>query len=136
MILCRGAHFHWIYSLSALLKMYWCSLNFRQTLNFMELKIWEIWTETPFYLSIISYSFCFVLALKIAFGSLYSYEVDAEILNNNLIPVLAASRMFQLDGLLQHCEESMLDLICADNVCHFYEAATRYDLSLVRERWD
>ena len=38
-------------------------------------------------------------ALDIAFGSLYSYEVDVDVLNSNLVAVLAASRMFQLDGL-------------------------------------
>ena len=74
-------------------------------------------------------------ALDIAFGSLYSYEVDVSILTENLISVLAASRMFQLDGLLQHCEDSMLETICTDNVCKFYDAASRYGLTVVQERY-
>jgi len=73
-------------------------------------------------------------ALEIAFGSLYSYEVDVDILNNNLIPVLAASRMFQLDGLLQHCEESMLETISPDTVCKYHEASARYGLPLVESK--
>lgn len=73
-------------------------------------------------------------ALDIAFGSLYSYEVDVELLTKNLIPVLAASRMFQLDGLLQHCEDTMLETICAEYVCQYYDASTRYGLVLVKER--
>ncbi|XP_066935119.1 germ cell-less protein-like 1 [Clytia hemisphaerica] len=75
-----------------------------------------------------------IKALDIAFGSLYSYEVDSDLLMENLIPVLAASRMFQLDGLLQHCEDSMVETICSDNVCKYHDAATRYDLVVVKER--
>ena len=77
----------------------------------------------------------YILALDIAFGSLYSYEVDSDMLMENLIPVLAASRMFQLDGLLQHCEDSMVETICSDNVCKYHDAATRYDLVVVKERF-
>lgn len=73
--------------------------------------------------------------MDIAFGSLYSYEVDVDALMKNLIPVLAASRMFQLDGLLQHCEESMLETISADSVCKYYDAANRYGLKIVQERF-
>jgi len=75
-----------------------------------------------------------VEALNIAFGSLYSYEVNTIELNKNLVEVLAASRMFQLDGLLVHCEESMLQLISAETVCQFHQAAKRYGLEVVQEK--
>lgn len=74
-----------------------------------------------------------VKALDIAFGSLYSFEVNTDLLMENLIPVLAASRMLQLDGLLQHCEDSMLETISANKVCKYYDAATRYDMATVKD---
>jgi len=82
------------------------------------------------------HAYIYFLALDIAFGSLYSFEVNADLLMKNLIPVLAASRMFQLDGLLQHCEDSMIETICADNVCKYHDAASRYDLGIVQDRLD
>ena len=75
-----------------------------------------------------------LVALDIAFGSLYSFEVNGDLLMGNLIPVLAASQMFQLDGLLQHCEESMIETISADNVCKYYDASSRYELLGIQQR--
>ena len=85
-------------------------------------------------MSLFSINFLCFIALDIAFGSLYSYEVDVRILTDNLIPVLAASAMFQLDGLLHHCEDTMLETISAENVCKFYAATARYGLTVVEKR--
>ena len=76
----------------------------------------------------------YILALDIALGSLYCHELDTTRLTNHLIPTLAASCMLQLDGLQQHCEESMLETLCGENVCEYYEAAERYNLTHVNER--
>ena len=65
---------------------------------------------------------------------MYRYEVDVEVLIANLISVIAAARMFDLDGLLKHCEDTVLETISAENVCTYYEASQRYGLTEVSKK--
>ncbi|XP_065670717.1 germ cell-less protein-like 1 isoform X3 [Hydra vulgaris] len=79
-------------------------------------------------------SFITSKALDIVFGSMYRYEVDVEVLIANLIPVIAAARMFDLGGLLKHCEDTVLETINAENVCIYYDASQRYGLTEVSKK--
>ena len=80
-------------------------------------------------------SFCFRLtALDIAFGSLYSDEVDIIILRDHVIPTLAAARLLDLSGLLRMCEDVMTETLSASTVCGYYDAAARYGLMKVESK--
>ncbi|CAK8696766.1 unnamed protein product [Clavelina lepadiformis] len=63
-------------------------------------------------------------ALHITFGSLYTDEVI--ILPGQVISVLAAASLLQLESLMQQCSEVMVSAICCDNVYHFYNEARLY----------
>lgn len=71
------------------------------------------------------------LALKTAFGSLYRDYVFIKPVE--VIGVLAAAFLLQLDGLKQQCLTLMSNTISGDTVCSYYEACCRYDVENLKE---
>lgn len=73
-------------------------------------------------------------ALHIAFGSLYSDEVDVNILREHVIPTLAAARLLDLTGLLTVCQDVMMETLSATTVCKYHQAACTYALMDVERK--
>ncbi|XP_065071830.1 germ cell-less protein-like 1 [Rhopilema esculentum] len=73
-------------------------------------------------------------ALDIAFGSLYSDEVDVNILRSHVIPTLAAARLLDLTGLLVVCQDVMMETLSASTVCRYHQAACTYALTEVERK--
>lgn len=73
-------------------------------------------------------------ALDIAFGSLYSDEVNVSRLREHVIPTLAAARLLDLTGLLVFCQDVMMETLNAVTVCKYHEAACTYALLEVEKR--
>ncbi|XP_025836534.1 protein germ cell-less [Agrilus planipennis] len=72
-----------------------------------------------------------VESLQIVFGSLYNDEV---ILNpKDIVPVLAAATMFQLDGIIEKCTEVMMETINPKTVFTYYDAASQYGHKKLKE---
>jgi len=63
-------------------------------------------------------------ALNTAFGFLYSDDI--EVLPKEAKSILAAASLIQLEGLMQSCSEVMVESVCSENVCDFYESARLY----------
>lgn len=79
-------------------------------------------------------SLFFLLALDVAFGSLYSDEVDVNVLRDHVIPTLAAARLLDLTGLLAVCQDVMMETLNATTVCRYHQAACTYALLEVERR--
>jgi len=73
-------------------------------------------------------------ALDISFGSLYSDEVDVNILREHVIPTLAAARLLDLSGLLTVCQDVMMETLNASTVCKYHQAASTYALLEVEKK--
>ena len=78
----------------------------------------------------------FIKALDIAFGSLYSDEVDVNMLREHVIPTLAAARLLDLAGLLMVCQDVMMETLNAFTVCKYHQAACTYALLEVEKKYD
>ena len=77
----------------------------------------------------------FPTALDISFGSLYSDEVDVNILREHVIPTLAAARLLDLSGLLTVCQDVMMETLNASTVCKYHQAASTYALLEVEKKY-
>ncbi|MEE6479118.1 hypothetical protein FKM82_012139 [Ascaphus truei] len=73
-----------------------------------------------------------LLALQVAFGSLY--RDDVLIKPSRVIAILAAACMLQLDGLIQQCGETMKETISVQTVCSYSTAAGVYGLDSVKKK--
>ncbi|XP_033735521.1 germ cell-less protein-like 1 isoform X2 [Pecten maximus] len=71
----------------------------------------------------------FHLALKIAFGSLYKDYVFIKPVQ--VVSVLAAAMLLQLEGLIDQCESMMKETISGQTVCSYYIASSRYALQTI-----
>lgn len=71
-------------------------------------------------------------ALQVAFGSLY--RDDVLIKPSQVISILAAASMLQLDGLIQQCGEAMKETISVKTVCSYHTAAGTYGLDTVKKK--
>ena len=74
--------------------------------------------------------------LETALGSLYSDEVQLP--PGEVVAVVAAAALFQLDGLLTQCAEVMRGCVTPQTVIGFLEAAVAYSLQPVQQccrRW-
>ncbi|XP_064421598.1 germ cell-less protein-like 1 [Latimeria chalumnae] len=71
-------------------------------------------------------------ALQVAFGSLY--RDDVLIKPSQVVTILAAACMLQLDGLIQQCGETMKETIGVKTICHYYSAAGTYGLDSVKKK--
>ncbi|XP_065845714.1 germ cell-less protein-like 1 [Oscarella lobularis] len=68
-------------------------------------------------------------ALHATFGSLY--KDDVTLTTDEVVSVLATSRMLQVEGLLEQCIGFMTSHITPEVVCVFYQAAREYGLESV-----
>ena len=80
------------------------------------------------------FTFRSFIALDIAFGSLYSDEVDVNVLRGHVIPTLAAARLLDLTGLLAVCQDVMMETLSAITVCKYHQAACTYALMEVERK--
>ncbi|BES87715.1 BTB/POZ domain [Nesidiocoris tenuis] len=71
-------------------------------------------------------------ALNTVFGSFYLDEITVE--PKVVVGVLAASTMFQLEGLIEQCCEIMLETISPLTAVNYYEAACQYGAQNVKEK--
>lgn len=71
-------------------------------------------------------------ALFIAFGCLY--KDDIEIIPNEVVNVLAAASLFSLEGLLNECEQIMMENVNVKTVFLYYDASITYGLQKVTEK--
>ncbi|KAF6208135.1 hypothetical protein GE061_016585 [Apolygus lucorum] len=71
-------------------------------------------------------------ALDTVFGSFYLDEITVE--PRVVIGVLAASTMFQLEGLIEQCCEIMLETISPLTAVKYYQAAGQYGAQNVKEK--
>ncbi|XP_054263074.1 protein germ cell-less-like [Macrosteles quadrilineatus] len=69
-------------------------------------------------------------SLKVVLGSLYQDEVSIE--PADVVGVLAAATMFQLDGLIDQCLCIMVETISPLTATSYYEAASQYGLQRIR----
>ncbi|XP_049807336.1 protein germ cell-less [Schistocerca nitens] len=72
-----------------------------------------------------------VSALQTVFGSLYMDETTLE--PSDIVSVVAAATLFQLEGIIEKCGEVMLETMCAQTAVVYYEAACEYGLNVVKE---
>lgn len=70
-------------------------------------------------------------ALKIAFGSLYKDYVFIKPVQ--VVKVLAAAMLLQLEGLIDQCTFMMKETISDRTVCSYYSASERYGLQTMAE---
>eukprot|EP01137_Pigoraptor_chileana_P027750 Opistho-2@10683 len=63
-------------------------------------------------------------ALSAAFESLYCDDISLSL--SNIVGVLAAATLLQIDGLVQLCAAQMAACMCAGTVSSFYEAGLAY----------
>ncbi|GLG96519.1 Protein germ cell-less [Gryllus bimaculatus] len=70
-------------------------------------------------------------AMYIVLGSLYLDEVTLE--PADVVSVLAAASLFQLDGLIDQCTEIMIETINTETVLTYYESSCEYGLQNVKE---
>eukprot|EP00118_Oscarella_pearsei_P004116 m.17109 g.17109 ORF g.17109 m.17109 type:complete len:470 (+) comp27320_c0_seq3:51-1460(+) len=73
-----------------------------------------------------------VEALHATFGSFY--KDDVSLTSENVISILATSRMFHLEGLLQQCADFMSDHVDPETVCGFHQAAHQYAVEAVESQ--
>lgn len=74
-------------------------------------------------------------ALNTVFGSLYQDELVLD--STEVIPVMAAATLFQLDGLIEQCGEIMIETISIRNVLKYNEVARQYGITpLQRKTFD
>ncbi|XP_014262355.1 protein germ cell-less [Cimex lectularius] len=71
-------------------------------------------------------------ALAAVFGSFYQDEIIVE--PRVVVGVLAASTMFQLEGLIEQCYEIMLETISPITVVQYYHASCRYGAQKVKSK--
>lgn len=69
-------------------------------------------------------------ALNITFGSLYNEDVL--IRPNQVVNILAAARLLQLEELIQQCGSVMKDTISSSTVCKYYTGAVMYGVDDVK----
>ncbi|XP_045213883.1 germ cell-less protein-like 1 [Mercenaria mercenaria] len=69
-------------------------------------------------------------ALKIAFGSLYKDDVFLKPVQ--IVSVLAAATLFQLESLIQQCSIMMKETMSSCAVCVYYSASQEYGLEDMR----
>jgi len=75
-------------------------------------------------------------ALGVTFGALYSDEIDVKA--DIVTSVLAAASLIQLEGLMLHCSEVMIESMRCENVCSYYEASIMYgqkDVQTAAFKW-
>lgn len=72
----------------------------------------------------------FVSALKVVFGSLYLDEVTLE--PANVVGILAAAILFQLDGLIEQSLSIMVEHISPLTAVSYFEAANQYGLQRIK----
>lgn len=70
-------------------------------------------------------------ALKIVLGSLYQDEITVE--PAQVVPVLGAAILFQLDLLIQQCCDIMKESINIQTVTLYYDTAIQYGLESIRK---
>jgi len=70
-------------------------------------------------------------ALHVALGSLYQDEISVE--PAEVIPILAAANLFQLEGLIDQCVIIMEETINVKTVVRYYETALRYGVSAIKK---
>ncbi|XP_060083594.1 germ cell-less protein-like 1 [Ylistrum balloti] len=70
-------------------------------------------------------------ALKITFGSLYKDYVFIKPVQ--VVNVLAAAMLLQLEGLIDQCSNMMRDTISGKTVCSYYTASSRYALKSITQ---
>ncbi|KAL5017969.1 hypothetical protein ScPMuIL_003691 [Solemya velum] len=70
-------------------------------------------------------------ALKIAFGSLYKDGIFMKPVD--VVGVLAAASLLQLDGLIDHCLSMMQDNVSSATLCGYYIGAQTYGMKKVEE---
>lgn len=70
-------------------------------------------------------------ALKIVLGSLYQDEIAVEV--SQVVSVLGAAILFQLDGLIQQCCDIMMETTNVKTVVKYYDAAMEYGLQEIRD---
>ncbi|XP_021365320.1 germ cell-less protein-like 1 [Mizuhopecten yessoensis] len=70
-------------------------------------------------------------ALKIALGSLYKDYVFIKPVQ--VVNVLAAAMLLQLEGLIEQCSSMMKDTISGQTVCLYYIASRRYALQTITQ---
>lgn len=76
------------------------------------------------------------LALLTVFGSFYQDEVSLE--PKDVIPILATSTLFQLQGLIDQCTDIMVETTNIKTVVPYYNAAVSYGVPVVKtaaKRW-
>lgn len=71
-------------------------------------------------------------ALSVVFGSFYLDEVKLE--PCLVVGVLAASTMFQMDGLIEQCCEIMYESVSPVTAVQYHQAACSYGLQKVKEK--
>lgn len=69
-------------------------------------------------------------ALKTVFGSFYLDEITLE--PNDIIGVIAAATLFQMEGLIEQCSDMMIENVCPLTAVNYYHAACRYGLTKVK----
>jgi len=70
-------------------------------------------------------------SLKEVFGSLYLDEVSIQ--PADVVGVLAAATLFQLDGLIDQCLSIMVESISPLTAVSYYEAASQYGLQKIKQ---
>uniref|UniRef100_A0A8D8V4H6 Protein germ cell-less n=1 Tax=Cacopsylla melanoneura TaxID=428564 RepID=A0A8D8V4H6_9HEMI len=70
-------------------------------------------------------------SINIVLGSLYHPNVSFE--EEDIFSVIAAATLFQLDELVNRCEDILLKSISCDNVLLYYEVAQQYSLQKVQK---
>lgn len=71
-------------------------------------------------------------ALKISFGSLYKDDIFIKPIQ--VVSVLAAATLFQLDSLIQQCCIMMTDTLCSTTVCVYHSACVTYGVEEMRAK--
>ncbi|XP_067947296.1 germ cell-less protein-like 1 [Watersipora subatra] len=70
-------------------------------------------------------------ALAVAFGCLYRDDLTIEPIQ--VVPVVAAACLLQLDGLMQQCAAIMRETISSKTVCGYYDCSLLYGLGAVKD---
>ena len=68
-------------------------------------------------------------ALEIALGSLYRDEI--EIRSSEVVGILAAATLLQLEGLIEQCTTIMMETTNVETVVDYYDASCRYGVVIV-----
>ena len=64
-------------------------------------------------------------SLDVALGSLYQDEITVEAAD--VVPILAAANLLQLEGLIDQCLVIMLETVNFKTVVGYYQTSLRYD---------